>query len=65
MAKRTSDSLCVTYQPEWATEMDFICASDKGETFAYCRVSNVHVNVSFGGIHPTIPGCDVLWSWPP
>ena len=29
--------------------MDFICASDKGAMFAYCKVCNVHVNVSFGG----------------
>ena len=29
--------------------MNFICASDKGATFAYCKVCNIHVNVSFSG----------------
>ena len=64
MAKRVSDSPCAgsaknrkyvaKYQPEWATQMDFICASDKEAMFGYCKVCNVHLNVSFGG------KCDVV-----
>ena len=34
--------------------MDFICASDKGAMFAYWKVCNVHVNVSFGGKYDVI-----------
>ena len=34
--------------------MDFICASDKGVMFAYCKVCNVHVNVSFGGKYDVV-----------
>ena len=73
MAKCGCDSPCASstkkrkyatkYQPEWATEMDFICASDKGTTFAYCRVCNVHINVSFGGKYDIVrhskAGCHV------
>ena len=64
MVKRASDSPCASfakkrkyagkYQPEWATQMDFICASDKGAMFAYCKVCNVHVNVSFGGKYDVV-----------
>ena len=34
--------------------MKFICASDKGAMFAYCKVCNVHVNVSFGGKYDVV-----------
>jgi len=34
--------------------MDFICSSDKGAMFAYCKVCNVHVNVSFGGKYDVV-----------
>ena len=34
--------------------MDFICASDKGATFAYCKVCNVHVNVSLSGKYDVV-----------
>ena len=54
MAKRGSDSPCASsakkkkyaakYKPEWATDLQFICLSDKGPTFAYCRVCNRHIN---------------------
>ena len=44
----------VFYQPEWATQMDFICASEMGAMFAYCKVCNVHVNVSFGGKYDVV-----------
>ena len=64
MAKRASDSPCASsakkrkyaakYQPEWATQMDVICASEKGPKFAYCKVCNVHVNVSFGGKYDVV-----------
>jgi len=56
MAKRASDSPCASsakkrkyaakYQPEWATQVDVICVSDKGAMFAYCKMCNV--NISFG-----------------
>jgi len=59
MAKRVFDSPCASsakkrkhtakYQPERATQMDFICASDKGAMFAYCKVCNEDLNVSFDG----------------
>ena len=59
MAKRGSDSSCASsvkkknyagkYKPEWATDLQFICHSDKGPTFAYCRVCNTHINVAHGG----------------
>ena len=64
MAKRACDSPCASsakkkkyaarYQPEWATEMNFICASDKGASFGYCKVCNVHVNVSSGGKYDVV-----------
>ena len=48
MAKRGSDSPCASsakkkkyaakYKPELATDLQFICHSDKGPMFAYCRV---------------------------
>ena len=34
------------YKPEWATDLPFICHSDKGPTFAYC---NTHINVAHSG----------------
>ena len=34
--------------------MDFICASDKGVMFAYCKVRNGHMNVSFGGKYDVV-----------
>ena len=56
MAKCRSDSPCASsakkkkyaakYKPEWATDLQFICHSDKGPTFAYCRVCNTHINVA-------------------
>ena len=59
MAKRGSDSPCASsakrkkyaarYKPEWVTDLQFICHSDKGPTFAYCRVCNAHINVAHGG----------------
>ena len=60
MAKHGSDSPCASstekkyaakYKPEWATDLQFIiiCHSDKGPTFAYCRVCNMHTNVAHGG----------------
>ena len=60
MAKHGSDSPCASsakkkyaakYKPEWATDLQFviICHSDKGPTFAYCRVCNTHINVVHGG----------------
>ena len=57
MAKRRSDSPCASsakkkyaakYKPEWATDLQFICHSDKGPTFVYCRVCNTHINVAHG-----------------
>ena len=59
MAKRGSDSPCASsakrkkyaarYKPEWVTDLQFKCHSDKGPTFAYCRVCNMHINVAYGG----------------
>ena len=59
MAKCGSDSPCASstkkkiytakYKPEWATDLQFICHSDKGPTFGYCRVCNTHLNVVYGG----------------
>ena len=59
MAKCGSDSPCASsakkkkyaakYKPEWATDLQFICHSDKRPTFAYCRVCNTHLNVAHGG----------------
>ena len=59
MAKRGSDLPCTSsakkkkcaakYKPEWATDLQFICHSDKGPMFAYCRVCNTHINVAHGG----------------
>ena len=64
MAKRASDSPCASSakkrkyaakcQREWATQMDFICASDKGAMFAYCKVCNVDMNVSFSGKYDVV-----------
>ena len=58
MAKRGSDSSCASsakrkkyaarYKPDWVTDLKFICHSDKGPTFAYCRVCNTHINVAHG-----------------
>ena len=60
MAKRGSDSPCASsakkkkyaakYKPEWATDLPFICHSDKRPTFAYCRVCNTHINVAHGAL---------------
>ena len=59
MAKCRSDSSCTSsvkkknyaakYKLEWATDLQFICHSDKGPTFAYCRVCNMHINVAHDG----------------
>ena len=38
------------YKPEWATDLQFICHSDKGPTFAYCRVCNTHINVAHSAV---------------
>ena len=56
MAKRRSNWPCASsakkkkyaakYKPEWATDFQFICHSDKGPTFAYCRVCNMHINIA-------------------
>ena len=64
MAKRASDSPCASsakkrkYAAKYQTGMGdsdgFICASDKGAMFAYCKVCNVHVNVSFGGKYDVV-----------
>ena len=64
MAKRAYDSPCASsvkkrkytakYQPGWATQIDFIYASDKGAMFAYCKVCNAHVNVFFGGKYDVV-----------
>ena len=64
MAKCASDSPCVSsakkrkysakYQPELATQMDYICASDNEAMFTYCKVCKMHVNVSFGGKYDVV-----------
>ena len=64
MVKRGSDSPCASsakkkkyaakYKPEWTTDLQFICHSDKGPTFAYCRVCNMHINVAHSGKSDTV-----------
>ena len=59
MTKRGSDLPCASsakkkkyaakYKPEWATDLQFICRSDKGLTFVYCRACNTHINVAHSG----------------
>ena len=65
MAKHGSDLPCASsakkkydakYKPEWATDLQFIiiCHSDKGPTFAYCKVCNTYINVAHGGKSNTV-----------
>ena len=66
MAKHGSDSLCASsgkkkfaakYKPEWATDLQFICHSDKRPMFAYCRVCNTHINVAHGAVRFLLLAC--------
>ena len=54
LLRRKENTLQNQYQPEWATQIYLICPSDKGAMFAYCKVCNVHVNVSLGGKYDVI-----------
>ena len=60
MAKHGSDSPCASsakkkytakYKPEWAIDLQFIIIyhSDKGPTFAYCKVCTTYINIAHGG----------------
>ena len=51
---RKKGKYAAKYQPEWATQIDFIFASDKGAMFAYYKACNVYVNVSFGGKYDVV-----------
>ena len=37
------------YKPEWTTDMPWLGPSDRGASFAYCRVCSSHISIASGG----------------